>query len=145
MSASKHLTAKVLSIVTDCISSAIVHNGYGRHVYYLTPDQLTAIRKLQFGNMLAGSIALCTARISFAVSLLWLMGTNTTRRMFLWFIIVQHVAIIAVSTLMTMFYCQPVKKFWYPKIPGKCMDPLPRKNVGYALHGKLIADGMSRV
>ena len=89
------------------------------------------IRKITFGTMGATGFALCTGRISIAVSLLILMGTNNTRKWFLWFLIVQQIIITIITNSITMFYCQPVAKFWDQSIPGKCIDAKIRKGAAY--------------
>ena len=113
-----------------------VAKGFGQHIYYLSPAQLLAILKASFGGTLAAGLALCTGRISIAASLLILIGTNTTRRLFLWFVIVQQIVITITSNCITVFYCRPVAKFWDKTLPGKCISPIIRKNAGYVLLSK---------
>ena len=75
-------------------------------------------------------------RVSFAVSLLILMGSELWRKLILWFIIITQFATSLVNIGVIMFGCDPVRKFWDRQIPGTCLSPKVGRYSSYTHAGK---------
>lgn len=52
-----------------------------------------------------------------------IMGTTTLRKAVLWFVIVSQLITGSVVVGLYLFNCNPIKKSWLPKTPGKCFVP----------------------
>lgn len=114
----------------------MVESGYGRHIYYLTPNQIKQTIKMVWVLSPFAFLALFFGRVSFAVSLIILMGSNSWRRWLLWFIIVTQFLCMVVVAGLIMFGCNPVNKFWDRQLPGKCLGGWWLRGPGYVHGGK---------
>jgi hypothetical protein len=107
----------------------------GRHIYYLSPEQIK--QAVKFGYIIApfAFMSLVFGRVSFAVSLLALIGTKKWRRWLLYFIIVSQFVINMILIGVGLGQCTPVRKQWDRTVPGTCLGYKTQLNVGYAQSG----------
>src|SRR6187402_3258862 len=96
-----------------------IENGYGKHTYDITPDQLA---KLPLLANISGTFAVFAAlwsKTSFAVTLLFLLRqTHRRMRIVVWVIIVTMNIAMMASAIMLWTGCTPIEKGWNYKIPG---------------------------
>jgi hypothetical protein len=114
----------------------MVHAGYGRHIYYLTKEQLMQASKISYIINPIAFLGTVFGRVSFAVSLIMLMGIEKWRRWLLYFIIVTQFASTLVVIGLLMFGCHLISKYWNRSIPGSCIGGLWRRAPGYVQGGK---------
>lgn len=114
----------------------MVESGTGRHIYYLTPEQIMQTTKITWIISPFAFLAVIFGRVSFAVSLLVLVGTKKWRRGLLYFIIATQFLTTLVLLGIIMFGCNPVRKYWDRRIPGTCLSGPWRRVPGYVQGGK---------
>lgn len=61
-------------------------------------------------------------KISFLITLLKLRSTNRLIIASLWSLIVINICFVFAATLGHIFRCQPIHKYWHPKVPGHCSN-----------------------
>ena len=109
--------------------SVYASSGYARHLYYLTPSQLTRALELNTISRSLCMFSIAIGKISVAFLIERIAGPSNWRKWLLRGISIS-VFISAVITL-TLFYaqCQPVSAVWdkgmIKKGTGHCWDPIP--------------------
>jgi hypothetical protein len=114
-----------------------VRSGFGRHIYYLTPEQITHAIQMSYIIGPFGCMTLVFGRVSFAVSLIVLMGIETWRRWLLYFVIVSQFVVNFILIGASIGACAPVRKYWDRSTPGTCLGPNIQRNLGYAQGGMI--------
>jgi hypothetical protein len=114
----------------------MVQAGWGRHIFYLTPEHLMRAAKISYIINPIAFMATVFGRVSFAVSLIILMGTERWRRYLLWFIIVTQFATTLLLVCLLMFGCRPISKYWNRAGPGHCVGGFWIRGPGYIQGGK---------
>ncbi|KAL8819716.1 MAG: hypothetical protein Q9223_001904 [Gallowayella weberi] len=102
--------------------SVIIHNGFGRPVYYLTDHQLQEFMKYSYGEWLQTFATLTFTKISICLLLLRITITKEFIRP-----LYAAIAILAVSNVVIsiawILQCRPhLDKAWNTKLPGKCFS-----------------------
>ena len=126
----------MLALIAASLVPPLVNAGYGRHVYHLRPEQIKQASKIAWIINPFGFLAGVFGRVSFAVSLLILMGANSWRRWLLYFIIVTQFITSLLVVGILMFGCSPVRKYWDREVPGTCLLGLWRRVPGFVQGGK---------
>lgn len=108
-----------------------VNWGFGKHVYYLSREQISQAMKYQYMAQPFAYMALVFGRVSFAVSLLMIMATNQLRRWILYGLIIGQFLINIIFVCLGLGQCSPPAKYWNPNIPGSCMSPSVIVAAGY--------------
>ncbi|KAI0896116.1 hypothetical protein F4806DRAFT_51622 [Annulohypoxylon nitens] len=128
--------AAILNIITSAFISVGVASGVGRHVAYLTDDEIA--RALFYGTIQRppGILAYCFPKLSLVTLLCTIMGKAKSRA---WFWFLHSIIVVLFVTAITAFTlflsrCGPVTALWQPTTPAHCMDPSILDNVSY-VHG----------
>lgn len=108
-----------------------VNWGFGKHVYYLSREQISQAMKYQYMAQPFAYMALVFGRVSFAVSLLMIMATNKLRRWILYGLIIGQFLINIIFICLGLGQCSPPAKYWNPNMPGSCMSPRVIVAAGY--------------
>ena len=82
-------------------------------------------------------LALVFGRVSFAVSLIILIGINSTRRWLLGVLIIGQFVLNLTWIGLQLGQCNPPEKYWNRMQPGTCMDPRIQADAGYVSSGVL--------
>ncbi len=125
----------MFGIITGILTTEAVHWGFGRHIYYLTPEQLAHAIKWSYITAPFAFMSLVFGRVSFAVSLIVIIGTKKWRRWLLWFVIVSQFIVNLILIGVGFGVCTPAHKYWDRKTPGTCLNPSIHRNLGYAQGG----------
>ena len=119
--------------------------GLGRHIYYLSAEQLIAITLWGFIAQYLVTVSTLFIRLSVATFLIRIFGVNNRWRRGLMLVVV----FIVVSNVMTLVFavmeCHPIQKSWDPTIGGTCWTPTQRKAFVTYQGGKCIHHVLNRV
>lgn len=133
--------AAILNIITSAFISVGVASDVGRHVSYLTDDEIA--RALFYGTIQRppGILAYCFPKLSLVTLLCTIMGKAKSRA---WFWFLHSIIVVLFVTAITAFTlflsrCGPVTALWQPTTPAHCMDPSILDNVSYVHGGKCIS------
>ena len=99
-------------------------NGGARHLYYLSPAEVTTALKFNWTADTFAIIGFGTGKISTALLILRIMGpTSKWRKWFLYVNICLTIVFTFLSLLFTLIQCNPTRALW-EKVPGaRCWDP----------------------
>ncbi len=98
----------------------------------LSLEQVSQAIKYQYMVQPFAVLALVFGRVSFAVSLLKIIGiTSRLRRWMLYQLIIGQFVINLIFIGLFLGHCTPVEKYWNPSIPGTCMNIQPIEYAGY--------------
>ena len=126
------------------LTTESVRWGTGRHIYYLTPEQIRQAIKYSYIIGPFGLLTLTFGRISFALSLIVLIGIEPWRRWLLYFVIASQAIIHGILIGMAIFACSPIHKYWDRDTPGTCINRSILRNVGFLQAGILYISPFSR-
>ncbi|MCJ1343544.1 hypothetical protein MMC31_001739 [Peltigera leucophlebia] len=125
----------VLALLSGFMSGGLatrsVNWGFGKHIYYLSREQVSQAIKYQYMAQPFAYMALVFGRVSFAVSLLMIIATNKLRRWILYGLIIGQLLINIIFICLGLGQCSPPAKYWNPSIPGSCMSPRVIVAAGY--------------
>lgn len=103
---------QAFGIVSTALSTVAVNTGFGKHVAALRPDQLLRAMKYQYIIQPFVYLALVFGRVSFAVSLIVLIGINKLRRWLLIALIVGQFVLNLILIGLQLGQCNPPEKYW---------------------------------
>ena len=107
-------------VAIGCIA---VHNGLGRHEYYLSHEQISKMLIWLYFGMATLVLSTMFTRLSICIFLLQIFQSRRAWRWALYSMVGLVTAIGVILPLITLLSCQPPRKAWSPQIPGKCLDP----------------------
>ncbi len=110
-----------LFISTVFLSIGVTH-GFGKHIYALSPEELSNTAFLWEWVGTFAILAVTLSKTSFAVTLLRVMD-GSSLRLLLWFIIITMNVAMCLSAVFGWIRCMPVAKGWNPDMPGQCWAP----------------------
>ncbi|KAI1089156.1 hypothetical protein F5B19DRAFT_387811 [Rostrohypoxylon terebratum] len=132
--------AALLNIITSAFLSVAIASGFGRHIIYLTDDEITRALYYSVIQRPPGILAYCFPKLSLVTLLCTIMG-NAKSRAWFWFLhsmnVVLFVTAIAAFTLF-LSRCGSVTALWHPSSPAHCSDPSTLITVSY-VHGSWSA------
>ncbi|RYP08959.1 hypothetical protein DL764_001570 [Monosporascus ibericus] len=108
-----NLTANILEIQA-------VGEGFGRHLQFLTREQVLTIKRLSQYNILLANIALWAVKISICFFILALV--KDVHRRTKWIVYGLIAVTTTASTCQGIFWglqAKPLRKLWMPEIPGE--------------------------
>jgi hypothetical protein len=117
------------------LSTESVRWGTGRHIYYLTPEQIRQSIKYSYIIEPFGLLTLALGRISFSLSLIVLLGVEPWRRWLLYFVIASQAIIHVILIGIGIFACNPIHKYWDRDTPGTCFNHHILRNLGFLQAG----------
>ena len=105
-----------------------VFYGLGRHKHFLSTYQQSRFLKFDFLDWIQVFVTLALMKISILLFLLRLSKFAHLRRLLIFliaFIILSHLPL----TILVIFQCQPVYKYWLQDVPGTCWPKTTREYV----------------
>ncbi|EFQ36740.1 hypothetical protein CGRA01v4_08471 [Colletotrichum graminicola] len=115
-----------LSIVFGCGFAVVwnVRNGLGRHVYFLSPEQIKDYMKTFYTSIILYNAALGGIKMTFLIQYYRVLAVNKMKKIFIGAMV--FVGAWSVSQMMGMiFICWPIAAFWDKSIPGTCLPNFP--------------------
>lgn len=102
------------------LAIAKIKSGFGRHIYYLSPKQITFALKLEYIVFPLFMLSCMFTRMSICLFLIRIFTINLVWKRVLYIILAFIVATGASSAIIALPQCNPVAKFWKPTINGTC-------------------------
>ena len=102
----------------------MVDHGGARHLYYLSPAQVSTVVRLNWAIQPFPIVGFCTGKISTALLILRFMSPNTRWRK--WFLYISIGVSIVCTTLAVIFLfvqCSPPKALWEEVEGAQCWNP----------------------
>lgn len=115
----------------------MVHYGYGRHIEYLSEDQVLLSLKYLFIAQPVNIFAVGLQKVSIAIALLRL-DLGTTYKWVVWAAIIPNVIIVIITVIIIPARCHPIDLNWNIKAPGHCLSAKWNTATGYAQACKSI-------
>lgn len=110
----------------------MVHNGGGRHVWYLSEDQILLAEKWSYIAQVPILLVYATAKTSVALLTLRFVGSVSVWRKSLLFFIIGAVIIVNILTIILIFVqCTPSYALWERVPGGSCWNPSVVGNFNY--------------
>lgn len=97
----------------------------------LRPDQLMKAIKYQYIIQPFAYLGLVFGRVSFAVSLIVIIGVTKPRRYLLYALIIGQFVLNLTWVGIQLGQCDPPQKYWNRALPGTCLDPRVQIDAGY--------------
>ena len=117
---------------------AVQNLGVGRHRYYLTQDQYTELKRIDYGQWIQTFFTLMFTKISICLFFLRITIIQT-HRVYLLVMIAVLVITNVILTFMWVFQCSPVDRAWEMGIPGRCLGKGYVERVIFAQARMLLA------
>lgn len=110
---------QLMFIITCALVTVETLDGGARHIYYLSPEQLSTALKYNWTSDAFAIVAFGTGKISTALLMLRIMGPTTVwRKWFLYICMAFTLIFTFLSVLFTFIQCNPPKALW-----EKSQDP----------------------
>lgn len=125
----------LLSIVTLGLDGVQIHDGLGRHQYYLmsNPKSMEGlVSAVKYGYITQMILILSTmfTRVSICFFLLKIFGSRKIWRYGLYSVMTFAVVTNIASAVTVPTECRPVAKLWDTTLPGSCWTPATQIAVG---------------
>ena len=116
--------AQILYLLALVFSTITVLHGGGRHLYYLSPEEVSQVVRWEWITQPFGPMALAFAKASITFLLLRIIGPKTFwRKWFLWINMVFFFIISILAAIFNYAQCNPPRALW-EKVPGAvCWNP----------------------
>lgn len=123
--------AALLNIVTMSLSTVAVSHGLGRHIYYLSQEQI--MHTLYYSTILQpiGIAAYCLPKLAVVILIISLIDTTKRGVFALYSVIAILFVTSALFAIMLFAQCNPPNHLWHPWEPAKCLPSYVLKNVTY--------------
>ncbi|MCJ1268754.1 hypothetical protein MMC22_008642 [Lobaria immixta] len=114
-----------LTLVFASLATLLAARGGTRYLYYLQVSDISFDLKLNWIILPFGFMALATAKVSVALTMLRIISfTNLWRRRFLYFCMVSTLLSSAICVVLIFVQCNPPRALW-AFVPGAtCWDPI---------------------
>jgi len=122
---------KVLCLGNSVFCTVSVHWGLGRHIQFLSPDQIRFSIKYVYLCEFFSIMAPCFGRISYAFLLLQLVPPSKWPRRVLWVVISIQFIVDLGTVIVSFSQCQPIYEFWGTNAKEHCWDPKVQQYTGY--------------
>ncbi|KAK1966843.1 hypothetical protein LY78DRAFT_577598 [Colletotrichum sublineola] len=101
-----------------------VRNGLGRHVYFLSAEQIKEYMKTFFTSLILYNVSLGGIKMTFLLQYHRVLGVSRMKKVFVGAMLL--VGVWTLSQFLVMFFsCSPIAAFWDKSIPGTCMPNFP--------------------
>lgn len=105
----------------------LISHGGARHLYYLTPDNIEYVLKVDWISQPFNIMSLMTGKMSVAFLILRLLGPSAFwRKWFLYINLVLNFVLGSLTAIFTFAQCNPPRALWVgtAKLPhAKCWNP----------------------
>ena len=133
--------SKIFGLVTTSTSLVEVHNGLGRHIYFLTPDMITNLAKFQVYSILFILISAAFTKASICIFMLRLFQRQKALTWLVYGTLLFIFLSYLVNIIVVPAQCRPIQKIWIPSTPGDCWVPSVQINASYFQGGESMASG----
>lgn len=116
------IPCQALGIACAVLTTEIVQAGFGQHIQYLSPAQISRSIYLVYITQPLAVWALVFGRVSFAVTLMQVVEANSFRRRFLMALITMQGVVATIYTGLEYGQCNPPRHYWDRSSPGTCID-----------------------
>lgn len=125
--------AAILNIITVALGSVSVAYGNGRHIYYLSHENLVNALYYSVIARPIGIAAYCLPKLSVVILLIGLMGPEKRKRSvwFLYSVIAILFATSALASILLFAQCDPPNHLWHPFSAAKCWPDYVLDNTTY--------------
>ncbi|PQE28129.1 integral membrane protein [Rutstroemia sp. NJR-2017a BBW] len=120
-----------LAIGDSVFCTLSVHWGLGRHIQFLSPDEITNSIKWIYLCEFFSIMSPGFGRISFAFLLLGLIPPTKWRQRYLWSIITCQFIVDVVTVIISFSQCRPMRGFWDSNVHAHCWLPSVQQRTGY--------------
>ncbi|RYP71277.1 hypothetical protein DL769_004727 [Monosporascus sp. CRB-8-3] len=123
----------ILNIITIALSSVSIHYGVGRHLLYLSNEQIVNALYYQAIQRPPGILAYCVPKLSVVILLVRLMSQARRGAWLLYSITIVLFITSILSFILFFAQCKPTSALWNPFIqpPPECLPPLVLNVVTY--------------
>jgi len=126
-------------IKNSCFVQVALHYGLGRHIEDVSPENVRTAIKWDYLAQPSSIMAPTFGRISFALTLLSLVGPSRPRRYFLWGIIGTQFLANSLCFIFILVQCKPIQRLWDKRLDGTCWNLKFQQYFGYFDGGELTA------
>lgn len=135
----KTLTGQLILIATNAFLMSSYHYGLGRHIYYLTSDQISQTFKWLWAAEPTNLFAVFLVRLSISLFFLRLIPP---KKAYLWIIRINIVGLVVSDIFISIYYffaCRPIRKIWEPETPGQCFGPGVDSAATWLYQGEVVS------
>ena len=135
----KTLTRQLILITSNTFLMISYHYGLGRHVYYLTSDQISQTFKWLWAAEPTNLFAVFLVRLSISLFFLRLIPP---KKAYLWIIRINIVGLVVSDLFISIYYffaCRPIRKVWEPETPGQCFGPGVDSAATWLYQGEVVS------
>ncbi|KAJ0164648.1 hypothetical protein CTA2_527 [Colletotrichum tanaceti] len=110
-----------------------VNNGLGRHVYFLTPEEINNYMRTFYVTIVFYNTALAGIKMTFLFQYYRVLAVQKMKKVFIAAMIVVGAWSVS-QILVAVFQCSPVPHFWDKSIEGSCIPNYPYFHINAAGH-----------
>ena len=131
------IIAKITYTISLSLASYSMTHGGARHLFYLTPGQITVALKYNFLSQPFGAVAPVFGKSSVAFLVLRIIGPNTVwRKRFLYLNLGIYWATTILTIVITFVQCSPTRALWEPVPGSRCLNKDVSVNITLLQSGK---------
>lgn len=97
--------------------------GLGYHTYQVSVDHVITMAQLLLAAEIMYAWNLCLTKLSVLLMFCRVFHLSNMARLYLLATGIFVILWAVIVTFVFLFGCVPIQKFWYPTLPGTCMDP----------------------
>lgn len=129
---------KVVTVVAAAFNHLQVKYGFGRHIYYLTDDQVSQVIKWSTLAEIVNEIAVFFVKTSICLFILRMLSvTYRTVRIIMWATIAVFFTITAVAVITLGVQCRPFQGVWDKSLHPQCISSKTLTQVTRAYGGRV--------
>lgn len=131
---------QLINLVSFAFQMLITKAGFGRHMYYLTLEQIVACGLYFHIIEILYVMSTAVVKVSACLFLLRIMtrGTSKLMRNFLYGLMAILLILCITCSLVIILQCMPVEAGWDPRVKGRCWKFNQILGVGYAQNGMIL-------
>lgn len=129
-----------MNLVDFVFQILITKAGFGRHMYYLTLEQIVACGLYFHIIEVLYVMSTAVVKVSACLFLLRIMarGTSKLMRYFLHGLMAILMILCIACSLVIILQCMPVESGWDPRVKGRCWKFNQILGIGYAQNGMIL-------
>ena len=122
--------------MTTSTSLTEVHNGLGRHIYYLTPNMITNLVCYQVFSIIFILLSAAFTKASICIFMLRLFQRQKTLTWLVYGTLLAIFLSYLINIIVVPAQCRPIQKIWDPSLPGNCWGPNVQIDTSYLQGGE---------
>jgi len=116
------VAAFIFMVATGALITKSCSWGLGRHIYYLSGEQITNIAKYIILAIVPGVLAVALGRASFCLFLISALGVDPIVRVILWITLILQALVGVTEIILQYSSCgNHIAALWDPQIHAKCI------------------------